>query len=303
MYDPQIRLGPVAGVLVAGILISVTITAAVVIPQITLSSALLILLLEVVVIALVSNLAITLVSAVAAVLAANWFLVTPQHTFIVESPTDLIELLVFLATATLASILVSATLAARDAARKSETESRTYREVIDTPPTSRVPEPPLRAILELLDLDEIELRDSGGRVVAAAHRLDDNATVATGPGDDRAFIEEELPDGYFLFGSGPRVVRGDHRLVTSLGTVAVRSRQTQQAVDSDSSNERRQYNPGHSVALDTLRARLSRLAETAQLLSQPSTVDRELALQLSADADAILDLMPALSGGDGPAGH
>jgi Domain of unknown function (DUF4118) len=221
--DFRPRAWSMFGLLAAVILIPATIAISLQIPSLTLASTLLILFLEVVAVALVSNLWIALATAIAAVMAANWFLVPPQHTFIVESTSDIVVLCVFTVTAALASLLVRWMLAMREEAVRSQIVADTYRSVVTDPASISDPRPALRQILVLLDLDELELRDAAGHVVASVRN--ERAGEAERSAEDSAFVDEELIDDYRLVGTGPVVVAADRGLIVSLGTAAVRSHQ------------------------------------------------------------------------------
>lgn len=206
-------------------LLPVTIAVAVTWPQLTLASTLLILLFEVVLVALAASMTVTVAAAVGAVLAANWFLTEPQHTFFVNDPSEIVELVVFVVTAVLAGVLVSRTVAAREAAARSRAETETYRAVMVTSARDSRPEPALQVILELLNLDEVELRDPANRTVARVVRSSQAADGAAPPTLGDASLEQDLPDRYLLLGSGPIVVAADQPLVASLGSAAVRLHQ------------------------------------------------------------------------------
>lgn len=283
------RAGTWPGVIAAAILIPLTIAVAVRFPGITLASTLLILLLEVVVVALLSNFPVALLTAVVAVLAANFYLTVPQHTFQVDDPAEVIGLCVFVATAALASFLVTLVLSARESAARSAVEADTYRSVVTTPAASSSPEPALRQIMELLRLDEVELRDRSGRRIAWVTQ----STVGPDVGGEGAFLDEELPDRYHLWGSGPVIVAADRHLVLSLGEAAVRSQQTLELVGPQPDRRRAPGSADEDLmdALSDLRPRLERIADSAEELSLLSGRERELARQLAGETRRALELM------------
>lgn len=221
-----LRQGPWSKVvqLLGVALIPVTIAVAAAIPELSLASTLLLLLFEVVLIALVAPLGVAVLCAVGAVLAANWYLTEPRHTFSVDDPSEVVALVVFVLTAVLAGVLVSRTLSAREAAARSRAETDIYRSLTATPADQSSPDPALRAILELLQLDELELRDRANRTVARVRR----DGQAAGHELDGAWLEQDLVDGYLLLGSGPVVAGRDQPLIRSLGLAAVRLYQNQQ---------------------------------------------------------------------------
>lgn len=225
--DPRPDSWTLIGVLIAVIAIPTTIAVAAMVPGITIAGALLLLLLEVVVVALLSNLIVALATAVGAVAGANYFLTEPFHTFVIADPSDIIALTVFIVTAVVASVLVVWVLRQRETAARSQAETATYRTLLTSPVSENSPEPALRTIVDLLNLYEVELRNPANQRVAsvsAAHYHEPKELA------DVTMLDEELADGYRLLGTGPVVSSADVRLARSLGAAAVRSQQRKELV-------------------------------------------------------------------------
>jgi two-component system sensor histidine kinase KdpD len=110
----------------------------------SLTSALLVLLLEAVVIAAIGGFVVAVVAALAAVLLANWFLVPPYRTLVVQSTDDLVALVVFLAVTLAASALVESLARARTLATSAGAEAEALRDSVDTPAEEADP----RAVLD-----------------------------------------------------------------------------------------------------------------------------------------------------------
>lgn len=211
-------------VLLALAVIPLTVYLAYLVPDLSLASALLLLLLEVVVVAILSNLTIAVLTAVGAVLLANWFLVPPQHTLFVSNTDDIVVLSVFVVSALGASLAVTWALRSRAEAETSRTEVVALRQSLATPTDEADPVSVLDRIKEVFDLDDVQLLDPEGTRIAQA-RGDVREPKEL---EEIQLVDETLQDGYQLTGFGPLSFGADRRLLTSLGTVAVRSYEARQ---------------------------------------------------------------------------
>ena len=164
--------------------ISGTVWCTVALPGVTLSAGLLLMLLEVVVVAALTNLFWAVTVALGAVLA-NWFLVPPTRTWLVASTEDLILLLVFVIAAVLSSLSVTAALRRTAAASRVLTEAAGLRETLAADRRSRSGRRPGTLALAA-ELDEVRLDDAGGLEVARWNRELGGEQAAEAAGrDDR----------------------------------------------------------------------------------------------------------------------
>lgn len=209
----------IAATVVVLLLIPITIVLGMQVDSFTLTSVLLVLFVEVLTVAILANVIVAVAAAVVAVLAANWFLVPPFNTFFVADTADVVALVVFVAGAVLTSWLVNRAEQLRSAAARSRSEADAYRILMRENWPSTDPTVALRLLMGIIGLDEVEIRDSAGNRIATAGEPE----RATPSHDDYMVIDEELPDGYLLIGSGPLAVQPDRNVVVALGTAAIRS--------------------------------------------------------------------------------
>lgn len=232
----------IVGATLGVLLIPATVYLAAVVPRFSLSSALLVLLLEVAIVAVMTTMVVSVIMAVVAVLLANWFLVQPHHTFLISNPEDVVVLGVFVLSAVTASIVVTRVQRSREEAARREFEAQTIRASMDRPAAEADPNAVLTQLRSRFDLEWLEVRSPHGPVIAssgapASHRF------------DQTLVDEELPDGYRLIGEGPERIGLDRRLLVSLGTVALRGEQARELASEASRAQ-------ELVALDQARSTL-----------------------------------------------
>lgn len=210
----------IAWATVTTLLIPATIYAAVVLPSFTLSSALLMLLFEVVLVAVSSNMVTSVITAILAVLMANWFLVLPHHTFLISDTNDIVLLAVFILTAVGSSVVVTRTKRSRQMAERAAFEADTLRRSVQQRADQADPDAILNQVCRQFALDWVQLRDGRGTVIAGSGTpgKPDMPTV------DAVFeLDEDLPDDYRLLGQGPSRIGLDRRMLNSLGMAALRA--------------------------------------------------------------------------------
>lgn len=204
------------------LLIPATIALGTQLTEFRLTAVLLALFAEVLLVAILTDLFLSVAAAVTAVLATNWFLVPPFHTFVVADAADVIALVVFTAGAIATSWLVTRAERTQAAGARSRSEAEAYRALMRQDWPLSDPGVALTYLLAVVGLDEVEIQDPGGNRVAGAGR----------PGPARMtdaslmVIDEDLPDGFLLVGSGTPASPPDRRTMRALGTAAVRSYQS-----------------------------------------------------------------------------
>ena len=172
--------------------ISLTVWCTLRLEAVTLSAGLLLMLLEVVVVAALTDLVWAVAVALGAVLAANWFLVPPTRTLWVASTEDLILLVVFVFAAVLSSLSITAALRRTAAASRVLSEAAGLRETLTAPAGEVDPTSALRRLGTSQRLDDVRLLDAAGRTVASW-----KGSTPIG-GDSLRRVELRLPDGYTL---------------------------------------------------------------------------------------------------------
>ncbi len=218
-------LGRSIGTAVVFVLIVSTIAAGVGFEEIPLTSILLVLFVEVELVALLANTWMSVVAAVGAVAATNWFLVPPFHSFFIADGGDLVALAVFVAGALTTSWLVGRAQRTRSQAVSSRREVEAYHALLRSDWPRSDPGLPLSLLLDATGLDEVQLRDAANETVALARRED----LLPETSEDFMVIDEELPGGYLLVGVGSARMHPDRQLVVALGTAAVRSLESREA--------------------------------------------------------------------------
>lgn len=209
----------------AALLVPATIYVAVLLPRFTLSSALLLLLFEVVLVAVTSTMAWSVAVAVVSVLLANWFLVQPHHTFLISNPDDVVVLTVFVLTAVGASLVVTRTQRSREAAARSAFEAQTLRTSVEQPADRADAGAVLERVVTQFGLAWVEIRNPEGVAIASAG--DSENTPSADP-HHVLDLDEALPDHYRLVGQGPSRLGVDRTLLNSLGTAGLRAWQAHQ---------------------------------------------------------------------------
>lgn len=183
---------------------------------IDLTVALLVVLAEVLVVAVLSGPVLAVVVALAAVVLINWYLVPPYGTFAIASTDNVVALIVFALVAAVAATSVEIGARARSRAKESSRQAELLGEVVaasegDDAATA------LERVRVGLDLEQVELT---GRLGRAPSRV----LASAGPTSGAAVVVDlALPDGYRLVGRGPELFAPDPDFLASLGAAAVRA--------------------------------------------------------------------------------
>lgn len=205
-----------AGVLV----IWLTVLAFTVANPVDLSVALLVVLAEVLLVAVLAGPVLSVVAALASVVLVNWYLVPPYGTFEVASPDNVVALVVFTLVAVVAATLMEVGARARTRAAESERQTELLADVVtvsDEDDTARA----LERVRTGLGLDYLELRAMGaGRV--------DVLLASAGTASGRPSLDIDLPEGYRLVGQGNELLAPDPDFLVSLGSAAVRAYESEQ---------------------------------------------------------------------------
>jgi two-component system sensor histidine kinase KdpD len=152
-----------------------------------------------------------LVTAVGAPIIANWFLIPPYHTFLINQRENIIELAVFISTAFIVSIFVSnaekQTNKANEAWREASTLSAlTDSDAID--PTEDI----LKLLMRSFNLDGVtltETTDTTPQVILSVGEIADTSDQSTN-------IAIPINQSTMLFGKGDPLSPDDHRLLLHL---------------------------------------------------------------------------------------
>lgn len=209
--------------LVAGLSLWLTTWLVVALPEVTVTSGLLLMMLEVVLVAALTNVAIAIAVAVVAVGVANWYLIPPTHTFFVQNTDDIILLAVFVVAAAASSLTVTLAIRLRIDAERASVEASVLRDTLTEPSGASDPSAVLDQIARLYSFTRLTLRDSDGSAVASwfAGGESDAPDPAVAPRLDAALV-----DGFRIQGWGPAVIGEDLRGFNSLALAAVRSHQS-----------------------------------------------------------------------------
>lgn len=192
--------------------------------SLALGSVLLLYLLAVVVVAVVGGIWPAVVAAVAAVLAANWFLVPPYHTLAVENRDAVVELVVFGLVAVVVAVAVE--LAARDRGRaeRAGREAELLGEVAGRPAEQLSPAEVLEQVRVTFGMGAAELvRTANGGAPSVL------ASVGRPAADDdevRVPASSELE----LVLHGPALFAEDRTVLERLAAAAARAWETQHLV-------------------------------------------------------------------------
>jgi K+-sensing histidine kinase KdpD len=212
---PTRRLVRVVSAAIGVAVIWLTILAFTTVSPPDLTVALLVVLAEVLVLAVLAGPVLSVLAALAAVVLVNWYLVPPYGTFVIASPDNVAALLVFalvaIVAATLMEVGVRARSRAADAARQTELLADIVT-VTDSDDAQRA----LDRVRTGLGVDHIELRGPlDGR--------QDQVLVSSGVASDGAVLDVPLMDGFRLVGRGNEILAPDPDFLVSLGSAAVRA--------------------------------------------------------------------------------
>lgn len=212
--DPRRQAIRLASAVVGLAVVWLTVLAFARANPIDLTVALLVVLTEVLVVAVLSGPVLAVVVALLSVVLINWYLVPPFGTFAIASADNVVALIVFALVAAVASTLVEFGSRARAGARESSRRAELLGEVVATSEGDDVMTA-LDRVRQGLNLDYVELVGGGTppRVLAAAGRSAFSDVV----------VDVPLPDGYRMVGRGPAIFAPDPDFLRSLGAAAVRA--------------------------------------------------------------------------------
>jgi K+-sensing histidine kinase KdpD len=216
LEDPRRQAIRIASAVIGIAVVWLTVLAFTRVNPVDLTVALLVVLAEVLVVAVLSGPVLAVVVALGAVVLINWYLVPPFGTFAIASADNVVALIVFALVAVVAASLVEFGARARSAARQSTRQAELLGDVVgsgegDDAGTA------LERVRRGLHLDQVELIGSAGdeapRVLATAGQAGLAAVV----------LDVSLADGYRLVGRGAELFAPDPDFLTSLGSAAVRA--------------------------------------------------------------------------------
>ena len=182
----------------------------------SLTTAALLYLVPVVVVAVVGGVWPALAAAVASDALLNWFFVPPYHTFTVESRENVLALLIYVLVAVSVSLAVDLAARQRAAAVRSGLEARLLARITAAPVADQ-------SLTRLLG----HIRDTFGmRAVALVEGDETVAGVGSADAAEPA-LEVEAADGLRLVAHGPELFGEDRRLLARLAAGAARTLEAQ----------------------------------------------------------------------------
>jgi two-component system sensor histidine kinase KdpD len=186
------------------------------------TSAALLYLVPVVVVAAVGGVWLGLATATASDALLNWFFVPPYHTFVVESRENVLALLVYVLVGVTVSVSVDLAARQRAAAVRSGVEARLLARITAEPVVEQSLNRLLRHVrdtfgMRRVALVEVDPRVEGGREVASVG----------GPATGAPTLEVDAATGLRLVAEGPPVFGEDRRLLGRLAAAAARTLEAQ----------------------------------------------------------------------------
>jgi K+-sensing histidine kinase KdpD len=294
--DPRRQAVRAAATVIGLAVVWLTVIAFTQANPVDLTVALLVVLAEVLIVAVLSGPWLAVLVALAAVVLVNWYLVPPYGTFEVASTDNVVALLVFVFVAAVAAALVEIGARARARAEQSGRQA----DLLGTVVSSDGDDGPnaLERVRTGLGLEQVELRgesDAGLDQVLASAGPDTAADVT---------LDVSLPDGYHLVGRGPELFAPDPDFLASLGAAAVRSFESGRMVEEsmradelaaiDRARTALLASVGHDLRtpLSTLRVSIEALQSSDGHLTD---VDRDALLHaIAASTDRLDDLITNL---------
>ena len=218
--DPRRQAVRFASAIIGTAVVWLTVLAFTRANPVDLTVALLVVLAEVLVVAVLSGPVLAVLVALAAVVLVNWYLVPPFGTFAIASADNVAALIVFALVAVVAATLVEVGARARTRARESTRQAELLGEIVvstegETAATA------LERVRQGLNLEQVELT---GRTGGEPARV----VATTGPATSSPVVlDVSLPDDYRLIGRGAELFAPDPDFLTSLGAAAVRAYESQ----------------------------------------------------------------------------
>jgi two-component system, OmpR family, sensor histidine kinase KdpD len=183
----------------------------------SLTTAALLYLVPVVVLAVIGGVWPALAAALASDALLNWFFVPPYHTFTVETRENVLALLIYVLVAVTVSLAVDLAARQRAAAVRSGLEARLLARITAAPVADQ-------SLTRLLG----HVRDTFGmRAVALVEGDETVAAVGTADATADAALEVTAADGLRLVAHGPELFGEDRRLLTRLAAAAARTLEAQ----------------------------------------------------------------------------
>ena len=218
--DPRRQAVRVASAVIGTAVVWLTVLAFARGNPIDLTVALLVVLAEVLVVAVLSGPLLAVVVALAAVVLVNWYLVPPFGTFAIDSADDVAALIVFTLVAVVAATLVEVGARARSRARESTRQAELLGDIVGTGEGENAVTA-LERVRVGLRLEQVELIGQPGG--DASHVLASAGSTSPSP----IVLDVSLPDGYRMVGRGPELFAPDPDFLNSLGSAAVRAFESQ----------------------------------------------------------------------------
>ncbi len=218
--DPRRQAVRFAAAVIGTAIVWLTVLAFNRVNPVDLTVALLVVLAEVLVVAVLSGPVLAVLVALVAAVLVNWYLVPPYGTFAIDSADNVAALIVFTLVAAVAATLVEVGGRARERARESTRQAELLGDIVVGTEGENAATA-LERVREGLGLEQVELIGRAGeqeeRVLASSGRISAAPVV----------LDVGLADGYRMVGRGPELFAPDPDFLTSLGSAAVRAFESQ----------------------------------------------------------------------------
>jgi K+-sensing histidine kinase KdpD len=185
-----------------------------------LTSAALLYLVPVVVVAVLGGVWLGLGTAVASVTLLNWFFVPPYHTFTVESQDNVLALAVYVLVGVTVSVSVDLAARQRAAAVRSGVEARLLARITAEPVVDQSLTRLLGHVRETFGMRRVALVEGDHEVVSVG-----------GPGNGEPAFTVEAAPGLTMTAEGPALFGEDKRLLSRLAAAAARTLEAQRMAE------------------------------------------------------------------------
>ena len=259
----------------------------------SLTTAALLYLVPVVVLAVIGGVWPALAAALASDALLNWFFVPPYHTFTVENRENVLALLIYVLVAVTVSLAVDLAARQRAGAVRSGLEARLLARITAAPVADQ-------SLTRLLG----HIRDTFAMRAVALVEGDETVAVVGTPGAADPALAVAAADGLRLVAHGPELFGEDRRLLSRLATAAARTLEAQRlarrAADAEQLAEIDRLRTAILAAVGhDLRTPLASIKAAASSLRAPdvqfSPEDRdELLATVEESADRLDDLVENL---------